>query len=864
MGAFLFYWGLLGASPGAALHFETIPGASIGVPLEYLGNPPYGGGMGLEDLDGDGDLDLLVSGGVAKSGIRYFEAVAPWEFVEKTLEKGLAADLGQEKGIALADYDNDGDLDFFVGVWNAGTSRLYENDGTGSFSWVEEAYFPEPYVSSGSWGDYDGDGDLDLYLSSYYETSNALYRNDEGTFVNVTQEAHVGGGSDGKFGSSFQSVWADFDEDGDLDLHVSNDRCYAGSPPNHHYENLGGVFQEVGEERGADVCINAMGVGIGDFDRNGFPDIFVTNTTQGHVLLRNHCGNFVQVQESAGMLWGQVGWGVLFEDFDRDGWDDIFVAHAGYKQTPKANALYRNQGNGTFEEIAEAVGLSGEEENGTGVVRGDIDQDGDMDVVVLNVNSGGLEFFRNDSSDGNWLKVRFATADGGGSPFGVKLDVVAGGVRSRKRLTHSMHYLSTGEMAIYVGLGSVEGVERLVVTWPLGNREEFGSLALNQEVTLSEGSGTPLVGDPIVEICGDQVDNDCDGEVDEGYGVGNPCSLPVGDCTQMGVLLCGPTLETTVCAGLPLGEGVSEICGDGIDNDCDGLTDESFQLGLPCELGLGTCRAEGAFVCDEASGTEVCDGAFKLPGLELCGDHLDNDCDGITDEGFELWGTGCEDGAYQCADDLLALFCVPGAPSLSPSGCWADEGTVEGEPCVKGLGECAETALWACPSPGVGLACLVLPKTGEEEICGDGIDNDCDGLVDEGFQLEEACAVGEGACLQPGVATCSDSGGSTICLGKPLPPSSEQCGDRVDNDCDGTTDEGFEDVGKGCVLTTLSNRQGFLRCSEDGLGLECVSPAIEWIEEGSGCEHRSGLSFTGGILLMFMACWARGKEERIR
>jgi len=192
--------------------------------------------------------------------------------------------------------------------------------------------------------------------------------------------------------------------------------------------------------------------------------------------------------------------------------------------------------------------------------------------------------------------------------------------------------------------------------------------------------------------------------------------------------------------------GATELC-DGIDNDCDGVIDNGFSLlGQPCTVGTGACQKSGFLTCSPDGSTVVCDVSPGAPSSEIC-DGIDNDCDGVIDEGFGSLG----------------------------------------DPCTVGTGACKRSGFLTCSPDGSTVVCDVSPGIPSSEIC-DGIDNDCDGVIDEGFgSLGDPCTVGTGACQRSGFLTCSPDGSTVVCDVSPGIPSSEIC-DGIDNDCDGVVD----------------------------------------------------------------------------
>ncbi len=523
-----------------------------------------GSGVAVVDYDNDGDLDVFLvqggslegesgPGGRLQATSRLFRNDLPragdgrraLHFTDVTARAGVGL-LAYGMGTAVGDYDNDGDFDLFVTSF--GPETLYRNNGDGTFTDVtREAGVSDPFWSTSAvFFDYDRDGDLDLFVANYLDFTIAgnksctdalgardhcgprayrpvpdrLYRNEgNGRFADLTEAAGLSKAD----GAGLGVAARDYNGDGWLDLYVAND-----ATPNQLWINRrDGTFDDEGLLSGA--ALNAagnpegsMGIASGDFDADGDEDLFVTNLVgETFVLYRNDGrGNFEDVRGPSGLASptaASTGFGTDWFDYDNDGWPDLFVANGAVNRIEAQrgqpspfrmkNQLFRNTGDGRFVETSAAAGPAfARAEIGRGAAFGDIDNDGDIDIVVTN-NNGPVRLLINQThstssgqapstSSGqagggsHWLQV--AAEQGAGNRFGFGASVGverAGRPTLWRRIRTDGSYLSASDPRVHVGLGPTAAFDAVILQWPDGTRERWTGLAGDRLVTLRRGTG---------------------------------------------------------------------------------------------------------------------------------------------------------------------------------------------------------------------------------------------------------------------------------------------------------------------------------------------------------------------------------------
>lgn len=464
----------------------------------------YGAGLMLGDLDNDGDLDIVIANGPGGS-FGVYENDGAGNFTSRSFTAGLS-NMTVASGISAADYDNDGDLDIFVSGWYT-NSRLYRNNGDFTFTDVAAAagiVDPSQPNMASCWGDVNQDGHLDLYVSirtgnNAYTGSNHLYMNNgDGTFTDEAIAMNV----DAEGDPTLVSAFFDFDRDGDDDLYLGTDKGSGGFWKNRLYRNDGGAFTEVTTQTDAEAYVDCMGIAVGDLDADGYYDMYLTNTQQGNKLLMFNpmTGAYEDDTLAAGVGSYEIGWGTFFADFDNDTYLDTYVCnHQGpIPGSNGANRLYRGA------DIADWPMVDEGASSGTGstnpvycAAEGDIDGDGDIDILVGNTN-GRVRLYINNSPDtasNNWVRFNVVgnLPDRNRHGIGTCVDITHDGVAQVRQVRTGTNYKSSSELTTHFGLGTSTSVDSIELIYPGNTIRHLSNAPANRTWTLYP---TSMLGDP--------------------------------------------------------------------------------------------------------------------------------------------------------------------------------------------------------------------------------------------------------------------------------------------------------------------------------------------------------------------------------
>ncbi|MBM3802509.1 MAG: CRTAC1 family protein [Acidimicrobiia bacterium] len=552
----LAVWALYSIHARTATQIPQVPQftdvtATAGIKFVHINGPEVekqylfeakGAGLGFFDFDNDGWLDLYIVQGSTMERLRagkhphgsLYRNKRDGTFEDVTEKAGLTTPAWG-MGVAIGDYDNDGFADIYL--TNLKENVLYRNQGDGTFRDVTS----QAGVSNGGWsssaafGDYDRDGDLDLYVCNYiaYDWNrlplpgslpscfyhgvavpcgplglkggaNVLYRNNgDGTFTDVTEKSGV---NVNNHYFSLGVVWADLDNDGDLDLYVAND-----STPSQLFVNQGdGAFKETGFLSGlatdADGDFQAgMGVDAADYDNDGLLDVFKTNFANDYNTLYHNQGKlyFEDVTAEAKLLqpgWVLVGWGTAFLDLDHDGWKDIvhanghiypFLIGSRWSESYyQPTSLYLNQKDGTFLDVGKLAGRDLQKEGlGRGLAFADFDNDGDLDFIIANLNSSPRLMRHEGMAERHWAMFKALGVKSNRDGIGARITVVTGSLRQIGEIKRTVGIYSASDPRAHFGLGQASEIDRVRVEWPSGTVQEFSHVAADRHYLIDEKGG---------------------------------------------------------------------------------------------------------------------------------------------------------------------------------------------------------------------------------------------------------------------------------------------------------------------------------------------------------------------------------------
>ena len=460
---------------------------------------------------------------------------------------------GYGMGCVFADYDADGNVDLYV--TNYGRNVLYRNNGDGTFTDVTNraGVGCELWSTGAAFADYDGDNDLDLYVCNYVRydlrkfeqekaeslqsgklvpnalnptvfepQDNVLYRNNgDGTFTDATTET----GTAAQGGRSMQAIFSDFDNDNDMDLYVAND-----TTENHIYRNEGdGTFTDISAASWAANPHGSMGLAAGDYDADGDIDLFISHwIEQENTLYRNLLkeggnplptlggANLKQhppepkkqirfVDEAYSTMLAEVsikdiGWGTALFDYDNDGDLDIFVANGSTFQEldrpelliPQPDRLFRNEGDSTFTDVSRNVGIANLPERvSRGTAFGDYDNDGDIDIFIVN-SYAKPTLLRNETisaqngNGNNWLYVKLIGAPANLHAIGAKIRLKTANLTQLREIYAGDSYMSANSVGVQFGLGKVTQIQSLEIIWPTGDVQTLHNIPINQRIEITQ------------------------------------------------------------------------------------------------------------------------------------------------------------------------------------------------------------------------------------------------------------------------------------------------------------------------------------------------------------------------------------------
>lgn len=483
----------------------------------------FGGGACVIDYNNDGYEDLYITSGTNDDVL--YKNNGNGTFTNVFEQSGLKLTKNfVTQGVTSADVNRDGFVDLFITTITRRDKKeliprainlLFLNNGNGTFRDATKEYGLDQlytFSTGASFGDFNADGWPDLYVGNYFnEFQGKLSVINDATVVGANQiakgnlllnekgkrfkDVYSDYGLDYR-GFGFGGVFTDYDNDGDQDLIVNHDFGYKRTP-NMLLENNfpKKSFTDVAKEKGMDLKINSMGTAVGDYNNDGLMDYYMTNIKFNNFMVNQGPGKpFVNKARELGVDLFAISWGANFADFDHDGDVDLFVSNGDLNPNcvPMANFYFENLG-GKFQDHAQAIGLA-DYGIGRGSVVFDYDNDGDLDLLVVNQQPvldypvpSVTKLFRNDSTSGNWIKIALKGIEAESHGIGSKIEVEAGGRKMIREIDGGgSSHLSQNSVIAHFGLGTASKIDKITVYWTGGNKQSISNVAVNQKLVITE------------------------------------------------------------------------------------------------------------------------------------------------------------------------------------------------------------------------------------------------------------------------------------------------------------------------------------------------------------------------------------------
>lgn len=494
-----------------------------------------GGGVALFDYDMDGDIDMYLTGGSQPDKLFRNEGNFVFEDVSDISGIGVTQNI-KTMGVAAGDLNNDGYKDLVITTTEDSHNLLLLNSGQGAFNEVSltAGIADSAFSISATLGDYNLDGFLDIYVANYVETpaflydavgnvigfdptcyANTLYKNNgDNTFSEVAGFINAG-----DEGCGLATAFTDFDNDSDLDIYVANDFGewhIANTLLKNRFDQ--DRFEDVSTTSGANGAIYGMGVAVGDYDEDGDLDYYVTNLGRNLLLQNSGDGTFIDVTTEAGVedtyddSLLSVGWGTAFIDYDNDSYLDLLVNNGEIptfdflENNPlNKNKLYKNNNGAGFEDISELAGFDSPF-RGRGLAYGDLDNDGDLDIVATvveryPVNTMHTQIYKNNApTDNSWLKLNLVGKKNNRDGYGAHVKLYAEERELMREVDGGSSHVSQHSSDVHFGLGQIAQIDSVIIVWPGGNLQHLELLEINSRYTIEEESSTIILDET---ICGE-------------------------------------------------------------------------------------------------------------------------------------------------------------------------------------------------------------------------------------------------------------------------------------------------------------------------------------------------------------------------